>query len=66
MSTVKGDLGMRLDPKLLGDKEERISDEETVGDGGGLQREGWTDSNCQAGSFSRERKWIYPAATASS
>lgn len=35
MSTVKGDLGMRLDPKLLGDKEERLSDEETVGDGGG-------------------------------
>lgn len=34
MSAVKGDLGMRVDPQLLGD-EERISSEETVVDGGG-------------------------------
>lgn len=32
---MKGDLGMRVDPKLLGDKKERISSEETVADGGG-------------------------------
>lgn len=35
MSAVKGDLGMRMDPQLLGDKEERISSEETAVDGGG-------------------------------
>lgn len=46
MSAVKGDLGMRVDPKLLGDEEERISKEEAAADGvavsQSLQLEGWT------------------------
>lgn len=30
-SAVKGEEGTRMDPTLLGDKEERVSAEETVG-----------------------------------
>lgn len=32
MSVVMGELGMRLDTVLLGDKEERVSADETVGE----------------------------------
>lgn len=65
MSAVKGDLGMRVDPKLLGAKEERISSEETVVDGMGLshslQLEGWT-LNLQGRTLFQRKKMDTPSS----
>lgn len=65
MSAVKGDLGTRVDPKLLSAKEERISSEETVVDGVGLshslQLEGWT-LNLQGRTLFQRKKMDTPSS----
>lgn len=65
MPAVKGDLGMRVDPKLLGDEEERISREEAAADGvavgQSLQLKGWT-LNLPGRTFFQRKKMETPSS----